>query len=758
MLHILNRFNLQEIDSDIIGMVYGRYVEEGKHEQGRYFTPKPVVNYILDQIGYTSDNLAIRDKKLLDLAGGSGSFLVHAAQRLINSYRNKKTGEIPIEYVPIIIEKVKNSFFCLDINPFACYLAETNLLIQVIDLLKRVEEIGKLIDCSIDRFNVYNTDSLFLRKLHEFNTPLLNPLYRLELSIIEQIKTKSGQFADGFDFVVGNPPYVRADEPGVDVYRQKIDEQKRFNTLYEKWDLFVPFVELATKLVKENGKIGLIVSRGIQSNNYAELLRNYIADNLTILQVDFFNNVKIFSDAVVNNTIFFLGNKILENTHQTKRVLHSDSFDHIEQLPSLNQQEYKANVFRQFVVSQTWENTIDLEDICYCTVGMVLNSDEKKSQGLFKKDELINDIEDNIHSKKYVDGENIIREFAVNKTRYLEWNTNRVPSKIRRATIPELYDFSKILFGMTSFPTYDGGKKKGDGFYVPDSVRICVRWDDVYKVKRLKSESRQMYEISKKRQRLLGDETGKKIQIYEYAKNKINIAKQFDLRYIIAILASTFGKRFLLLNNRDENIMTTNTQSKQAKSRIYPDDLKEFPIKNILKEEQKPYITKVNKLIKLNWQIYDYNQQGHEIKFNYNLDDEPTINIDFLVIFNQLNFECWDFIDAEDQLFEIVGDRTLPITKIKVKYNHIINGRDQLIYTESELVLQFLSKYLPQFEKRGFNYINLLNIAKIPKTEDSLALLFQEYNQLETEIKSIIQSIRETYQELDQMVNKLYLE
>ncbi|MFM6396122.1 hypothetical protein, partial [Planktothrix sp.] len=48
ILHILNRFNLAEIDSDIIGMVYGRYVMEGKHEQGRYFTPKNVVEYMLD--------------------------------------------------------------------------------------------------------------------------------------------------------------------------------------------------------------------------------------------------------------------------------------------------------------------------------------------------------------------------------------------------------------------------------------------------------------------------------------------------------------------------------------------------------------------------------------------------------------------------------------------------------------------------------------------------------------------------------------
>ena len=114
VLYILNDFNLQEIDSDIIGMVYGRYVTAGKHEQGRYFTPKEVVEYILDTIGYTSDNPAgIRDKKILDLAGGSGSFLVHAARRLIKSYKNPK-----ISIIPRIIRQVKDSLFCMDINPF----------------------------------------------------------------------------------------------------------------------------------------------------------------------------------------------------------------------------------------------------------------------------------------------------------------------------------------------------------------------------------------------------------------------------------------------------------------------------------------------------------------------------------------------------------------------------------------------------------------------------------------------------------------
>ena len=755
VLHILNRFNLQKIDSDIIGMVYGRYVEEGKHEQGRYFTPKNVVEYILDCIGYKSDNPEIRGKRLLDLAGGSGSFLVHAARRLINSYRSPRTNKIPVEYVPSIIQQVKASFFCLDINPFACYLAETNLLIQVIDLLKQAKDANQLQACHIDRFNVYNTDSLLLPKSQEIRTPLLNPVLDLELSTVSQIKTKTGQFSDGFDFVVGNPPYVRADEPGVDTYRREIEQIGRFETLYEKWDLFVPFVELAYKLTKTSGKIGLIVSRGFQTNNYAELLRDFLIKRTTVLQVDFFNRVRLFTDAVVNNTIFFLNNIPPHDDSSVKRVLHKETFDKIEELETLNQESHGAKVFRQFVVTEVLEDIIDLEEICYCTVGMILNADETQTKGAFKKSDLLAENSDQIHCKQYLDGENMIRELAIDKVRYLEWGTTRVPDQIRRATIPELYDYPKILFGMTSYPTYDRGREAGDGFYVPDSVRICVRWDSVSRIKRLENQPRQMYELSKKRQRLMGDAKGKKRQIYKYAKEKAKVARNFDLRYISAILASSFGKQFLLLNNRDENIMSVGKGNKQAKSRIYPDDLKEFPIKNITLEQQQPFIEYVNYLIQSNWELSELSRLGDVIKFNYD-DQEPTVKVDFLRVFNALNLDCWNFLNAEPQRFEITGDRAQPITKIKVKDDKLFNGRSELLRSESPLVLKFLEHYLPQYEKRGLKWTDLLTEGKIPKTDEEIEQIFAERDRATTEIKQKITDIRCTYKKLDEMVNHLY--
>jgi adenine-specific DNA-methyltransferase len=57
---------------------------------------------------------------------------------------------------------------------------------------------------------------------------------------------------DGFDITIGNPPYVRADEQSEWNQRQReqIVASKQYETLWEKWDLFVPFIERAYKLLK----------------------------------------------------------------------------------------------------------------------------------------------------------------------------------------------------------------------------------------------------------------------------------------------------------------------------------------------------------------------------------------------------------------------------------------------------------------------------------------------------------------------------
>ena len=85
-----------------------------------------------------------------------------------------------------------------------------------------------------------------------------------------------------------------------------------------------------------------------------------------------------------------------------------------------------------------------LGDFCYISVGMVVNADEKKAKGIFKKEDLICDTYDDIHCRKYIEAKDI-DIYQVKRIRYLEWNTERCPDKLRRRTFRELYDRPKLI-------------------------------------------------------------------------------------------------------------------------------------------------------------------------------------------------------------------------------------------------------------------------------------------------------------------------
>ncbi|WP_200344606.1 Eco57I restriction-modification methylase domain-containing protein [Rhodovibrio sodomensis] len=91
-----------------------------------------------------------------------------------------------------------------------------------------------------------------------------------DLPVYEQVKTRSGRFAEGFDFVVGNPPYIRADEQqtALDEYRDEIRlhhaVQAVRTNLFKKWDMFVPFVTLGLYLLRS----------GVNRGRFAMIPRN----------------------------------------------------------------------------------------------------------------------------------------------------------------------------------------------------------------------------------------------------------------------------------------------------------------------------------------------------------------------------------------------------------------------------------------------------------------------------------------------------
>jgi methylase of polypeptide subunit release factors len=93
----------------------------------------------------------------------------------------------------------------------------------------------------------------------------------------------------GFDAIVGNPPYVRAERmaKGERSYWQ---ESGQFNVIYGRFDIFILFVERAISLLRNGGYLSFIVPYSVLNQNYAKKLRQYI---LALLYRDDSRSVQI---------------------------------------------------------------------------------------------------------------------------------------------------------------------------------------------------------------------------------------------------------------------------------------------------------------------------------------------------------------------------------------------------------------------------------------------------------------------------------
>ena len=99
-----------------------------------------------------------------------------------------------------------------------------------------------------------------------------------------------------YDFVVGNPPYVRI---------QNIPElsKKYWQGIYEwaegNFDIFIPFIERAViHWLKEGGRLGFICSDRFLLANYAEKLRRHLPKQAEIELIFDMRDTRVFKDAL----------------------------------------------------------------------------------------------------------------------------------------------------------------------------------------------------------------------------------------------------------------------------------------------------------------------------------------------------------------------------------------------------------------------------------------------------------------------------
>jgi len=325
VLWILNQFDFAHVDRDILGNLYEKYLPSGERKRlGEFYTPTEIIDYILTSVGYTY-SYNIETKDLLDPACGSGGFLVRASRRLISRFlmkfgkTNKRElrepknwkeiiGRLSPDEAKIILEAIQEHIYGLDINPFACHIAEMNLLFQIIDLYQKVRE--KYPDYKLKRFKIYRADSL--------EKPTQKDLWDASYSAfleeqeeLDAIKTKK------FDFVVGNPPYVRV---------QKLDKKTKkylyenYRSAYSNFDLYIIFIEKGIRWLKDFGNFGYIVSNQFMTREYGRKLREFLIKNTTIKNLVDFSDSGVFKDATNYPLIITVQKKSSPENHLIKFI------------------------------------------------------------------------------------------------------------------------------------------------------------------------------------------------------------------------------------------------------------------------------------------------------------------------------------------------------------------------------------------------------------------------------------------------------
>lgn len=201
---------------------------------GVVYTAPEAVSFMLDLVGYTP-NRPLFKYSILEPSFGHGAFLVQIVARLIQSCLN-------FNYTQL--DKLSSCIKAIEIEATAYKI--TKGLIQ--------EQVSKLTQSS------------------EITNTLLSAWLVQSDFLLTDI-------AQRFDFIIGNPPYIRIENispVSVACYR------KKFATFSDRADIYIPFYEKGLSLLKESGCLSFLCTNRWMKNKYGRKLRQFIVDNYSV--------------------------------------------------------------------------------------------------------------------------------------------------------------------------------------------------------------------------------------------------------------------------------------------------------------------------------------------------------------------------------------------------------------------------------------------------------------------------------------------
>lgn len=229
---------------------------------GQVFTPKWIVNEILDLIDYQGSK--ILDKYILEPSSGDGAFLNEIVKRYIESCKNNHLQNNAIK------ERLEKYIFAveLDETEYKKSIANLNYLVLQFGINEQVN------------WKIFNENTLDFYK----------------------------NYIGFFDYVVGNPPYIRIHN--LDLTTREILKNE-FQFSKGTIDIYLSFYEMGFKLLKEDGYLGYITPNSFLHNSSYQSFRDYLKREKTLKTLIDFKANKIFKgfSTYTAITIFRKNNK-----------------------------------------------------------------------------------------------------------------------------------------------------------------------------------------------------------------------------------------------------------------------------------------------------------------------------------------------------------------------------------------------------------------------------------------------------------------
>ncbi len=201
-------------------------------ERGGVFTRRVVVDFILDLVGYTTER-PLPEFRLIEPACGEGGFLIPVVERLLTAYRIQARDRAGI------VRSLSHAIRAFEVHGDSLERTRAKLL-----AVFQEHEISRK-----------DAAQLLSRWLVEGDFLLVD-------------------LPHAFTHAVGNPPYVRQELIPDSLLAQY---RSRYRTIYDRADLYVPFIERCLNHLQPGGVLGFICADRWMKNRYGAPLRALVA-------------------------------------------------------------------------------------------------------------------------------------------------------------------------------------------------------------------------------------------------------------------------------------------------------------------------------------------------------------------------------------------------------------------------------------------------------------------------------------------------